>query len=118
MFGSNFAQQFGLFGPPWDTLNGNSQGGIFGPDAPIGGATPGTQPLPDVSSAQPVPPTMPQGGSPPPVAGAPGIVPPGQQPTPPPLGGGQPAAGGDSAAALAPGPLAAGVKSEFGRTPF
>lgn len=40
MFGSNFAQQFGLVGPPWDNLDQFS--GIFGPNAPSPWELPGS----------------------------------------------------------------------------
>ena len=44
MFGSDFAKQFGLTGPPWDNLD--AYGGIFGPNAPVTGTVtplPGSQ---------------------------------------------------------------------------
>ena len=119
MFGSNFAAQFGLTGPPWDNLD--AYGGIFGPTGTV-------TPLPgsqlsgeDQSRAGPVATTAQA-----PVAG----TPPGPQAPPITSGdfspetfyettqGQQPAEQtGGAAQALSPGPLSqpAGLTSEFAK---
>ena len=114
MFGSNFAQQFGLFGPPWDNLD--AYGGIFGANAPqqpligseqIGDKSQGPSAQPPVAAPQAVQPQQPQ--APPIVSG--NFTPetfesttyrPGQET-------------GGAAQALSGGPLAAGANSEFAR---
>ena len=119
MFGSNFEQNFGL-ALPFENID--PTGGMFGPNAPIGGALTGNNEMglqpPPVGGAQPaaVPPA--------PVAGAQAVTPSNAPPPPPgaapPGQPGQP--GANPAAALSPGPLApsleapaAGVKSEFAK---
>jgi len=117
MFGSNFAQQFGLFGPPWDNLD--SYGGMFAPNAPEQ-PLPGSELLGEQLRAGP-------GAQQPPAQGMPGV----QQPRPPdqtgtsaqprpdlgvPLQEHLPVTGAmNPAGPLSQGPLAAGVNSEFGR---
>ena len=117
MFGSEFAKQFGLPGPPWETVD--SYQGFFGPIAqeqPL----PGSELLGEQLRAGP-------GAAQPPVQGMPGV----QQPKPPDqmtpqmtagIGGvgqhlpvmGAPEASGNPAAALAPGGTS-GLNSEFAR---
>jgi len=120
MFGSNFAQQFGLLGPPWDNLD--AYGGLFGQNAPV---------TPLIGSEQ-MGEQKPGPSAQPPVAGTPGVAPP-QQPQGPPIVSGnftpetfesttyqprpdQESAGGP-AQALSPGPLApaAGLTTEFAK---
>ena len=128
MFGSDFAKQFGLSGPPWDNLD--AYGGIFGPNAPVTGTV---TPLPgsqlsgeDQSRAGPVATTAQA-----PVAGMPGVQPQAGPQAPPITSGDfspstffettqgpQPEAGDSGPAqALSPGPLSlpAGLTSEFAK---
>ena len=116
MFGSNFAQQFGLFGPPWDNLD--AYGGIFGANAPqqplTGSVVVGEQPTgptaqPPVAAPQAVQPQQPQG---PPIVS--GNFTPETFESPTPMRGEE--GGGGPAQALSGGPLAAGANSEFART--
>jgi hypothetical protein len=128
VFGSDFAKQFGLSGPPWDNLD--AYGGIFGPNAPVTGTV---TPLPgsqlsgeDQSRAGPVATTAQA-----PVAGMPGVQPQAGPQAPPIISGDfspqtfyenaqgtQPDDAGRSSQALSPGPLAlpAGLTSEFAKT--
>lgn len=116
MFGSNFQQQFGIVGPPWDTLD-NWQG-VFGPNTQSPWELPGN----DISGVKPQAagqqqeepklPTAPQGtvqaagGGAPTFEGLTGTVVNPQT---------KPDQNRSAAAALSPGPLAAGVNSEFDR---
>jgi|SRR6516162_6516701 len=118
MFGSEFAKQFGLPGPPWETLD--SFQGFFGPIAPQQ-QLPGSELLGEQLRAGP-------GAAQPPVMGMPGV----QQPQQPDLAG-APAASNPAqginpqaqpgqhlpfmeptAKALAPGGTS-GLNSEFAR---
>jgi hypothetical protein len=129
VFGSNFAAQFGLPGPPWEVLD--SYNGIFGPTGTV-------TPLPgsqlsgeDQVKAGPVATTAQA-----PVAGMPGVQPQAGPQAPPIISGdftpqtfyddpatfyqGGPGSQGgqeDTAKALSPGPLAlpAGLTSEFAK---
>src|SRR5215472_1901990 len=113
MFGSNFAQQFGLFGPPWDNLD--AYGGIFGANAPqqpligseqIGDKSQGPSAQPPVAAPQAVQPQ-----APPIVSG--NFTPETFESTTQ-TGQGE-GWGGGTAQALGGGPLAAGANSEFAR---
>lgn len=115
MFGSDFAGNFGLFGPPWQAVD--PQAGLFGPSVPADQQPIGSQMLGMDQGAQPQPPGgeathIPPAGGAPPVAAPPGVKP----PTPPATPDQGPQAGqGNAAAALAPGGLLSGISSEFGK---
>jgi len=124
MFGSEFAKQFGLPGPPWENLD--AYGGMFG-------ATGTVTPLPgsDLVGEQKAGPVATTAQAP--VAGMPGVQPQQAGPQAPPITSGdfspstffettqgpQPEAGDSGPAqALSSGPLSlpAGLTSEFAKT--